>query len=76
MIFMAVREKDRLDLALVLEKVADVRHDHVHAEQFVVGEHHAGVDDDDGALTAERHHMHSKFAETAQRNNVERLIRH
>ena len=76
MVFVAVRQEDGFDFALVFEQVADVGDDDVDAEQFVVGEHHAGIDDDDGSAAAERHHVHAKFAESAQRNNFERLIRH
>ena len=76
MVFVAVGEEDGFDFALVFEKVADVGNDDVDAEQFVVRKHDAGIDDDDGAVAAERHHVHSKFAESAERNDIECLIRH
>ena len=39
----------------VLFEVREVRRDDVHAEQFGVGEHHAGVDHDDVVAVAEGH---------------------
>ena len=75
-IFVAVREEDGFDFAFVFEQEADVGNDDIDAEQFVVRKHDAGVDDDDGSAAAERHHVHSEFAETAQGNYFERLIRH
>ena len=54
----------------------DIRHDDIDTEQFVVRKHDAGIDDNDRTSGTECHHMHSKFAKTAQRHYVERLIRH
>ena len=50
-----VGEEDAANFVLVLEKKADVGNDDVNAEQLVIGKHHAGVDNDDGARAAERH---------------------
>ena len=73
-IFVAVRQEDGFDFALVLEQVSDVGDDDVDAKQFIVGKHDSGIDDDDGSVAAERHHVHAEFAETAERNDFKRLI--
>jgi hypothetical protein len=35
-----------------------------------VGEHHAGVDDDDVVTVADRHGVHAELAQTAERDNL------
>lgn len=55
----------------MLFEVTDVWNYQIDAEEFGVGEHHSGVDDDDVIAGAEDHHVHSKFAETAERKNCE-----
>jgi hypothetical protein len=41
----------------------------VDAEKFLVGKHDARVDNNDGAVTAERHHVHAELAESAEGND-------
>jgi hypothetical protein len=53
-------------LAILLE-IGDVGDDEVDAEEFGFGEHHAGVDDEDVVTETKDHHVHSEFAETAER---------
>ena len=66
MIFVAVGEDDRFDLVAILFEVGDVGDDEVDAEEFGLGEHHAGVNNDDGFADANRHHVHAEFAETTE----------
>ncbi len=70
MVFMAVREHDGAHVLPILQQIADVGDDDVHAQQLRFGEHESGVDDDDVIAPANRHAIHAKFAESAQRNNL------
>ncbi len=63
-IFVAVGEDDGFYERAVLLEVSDVGNDEVHAEELGFGEHHSSVDDDDVVTEPQRHHVHSKFAET------------
>ena len=76
MVLVAVRQDDRANLVAVLEKIGDVRDDDVDAQQFLLGEQDAAVDDDDGVVHGERHHVHPEFAESAQRDYFERRAVH
>ncbi len=73
-IFVAVREHDGFDQMAILFEIGDVGNDEVDAEEFGFGEHHAGVDDDDGVAEARSHHVHSEFAETTERNYCDGLL--
>jgi hypothetical protein len=55
----------------VLDQVGDVGDDNVHAEQFGLGKHEAGVDDDDVVAPANGHAVHAEFAEPAEGNNLQ-----
>ncbi len=67
-VFVAVRQDDRFDQMAILFEIGDVGNDEVDTEEFGFGEHHSGVDDDNGVADAKRHHIHAEFAETAERN--------
>ena len=73
-VFVAVRQDDRFDFGAVFEQERDVGDDDIDAEQFLVGKHDARIDDDDRAVAAERHHVHSEFAEAAERNNIQCFV--
>jgi hypothetical protein len=73
-IFVAVGEDDRFDEMAILFQVGDVGNDEVDAEEFGFGEHHSGVDDDDGIADANRHHVHAEFAETTERDYCDGLL--
>jgi hypothetical protein len=73
-IFVRVGQHDGADFIFVLLQVGDVRDDDVHAEQFLLREHQTGVDHDDVFAAAKRHHVHAKFAQSAQRNGPQRLL--
>ena len=74
-IFVAVRENNAADMLAILFEVGDVGDDEVDAKEFGVGKHHAGVDDEDIVAKTQDQHVHTKFAETTERNNGKRLIR-
>jgi hypothetical protein len=73
-IFVAVRENDRFDEMAILFEIGDVWNDEVDAEEFGFGEHHSGVDDNDGVADANRHHVHAEFAETTERDYCDGLL--
>ena len=50
----------------ILFEIGDVGDDEVDAEKLGFGEHHSGVDDDNGVADAKRHHVHAEFAETTE----------
>ena len=67
-IFVRMRENDGANHALVLFQIGGVGNDDVNAEEFLLGEHEARIDDDDVVAGAENEHVHSKFAEPAERD--------
>ena len=69
-IFVAVRQHERRDAPFLLQ-VGQIRNDQIDAEQFGIGKHDAGVDDDRRVAPGERQHVHAELAETAERNNFE-----
>jgi hypothetical protein len=71
-IFMRVREDDRAYHTFVLLQVCDVRDNDVYAEQFLLGEHEPGINDDNVVTEAQCKHVHSEFAQSAQRNGPQR----
>ena len=66
MVFVAVGEEQAADMLAILFQVGEVGGDDVDAQQFGVGEHHAGVDDDDVVAVAEGHGVHAELAEAAE----------
>jgi hypothetical protein len=58
-------EDDGADVLLVLDEVGDVGDDDVDAEELGLGEHEAGVDDDDVVFIAEGEAVHAELAESA-----------
>ena len=66
MIFVAVGQDNGTDVLAILLEVGDVGDDEVDAEELGFGEHHAGIDDEDIVTETKDHHVHSKFAETAE----------
>ena len=71
-ILVAVREHERRRLRRALLQVREVRDDQVDAQQFGVGEHHAGVDQDERVAPRHGHHVHAELAEPAERDDLER----
>ena len=73
MVFVSVREDDRPHLVPVFEKIRHIGNHDIDAQEFLFGEEYAAVDDDDGVLRAERHHVHSEFTESAERHDFKRV---
>ena len=69
-VFVPVGQHHGAHMLAILDQVAEVGNDDVHAEQFGFGEHQAGIDDDDVIAPANGHAIHAKFAESTQRNNL------
>jgi hypothetical protein len=69
-ILMGVGEEDAAHLVAVLKQVCDIGHDDVYAEQFRLGEHQAGVDNNNVIAPADRHAVHAELAESAKRNKL------
>jgi hypothetical protein len=64
-VFVSVGEDDAADLVAVLDEIADVGDDDVDAEQLFLGEHEAGVDDQDVIVVTESETVHTELAESA-----------
>jgi hypothetical protein len=71
-ILVAVRQDQRLHLAAARLEVGEVRDDEIHARQVGLGKHGAGVDDDGGISTRDRHHVEAELAKAAERHHVYR----
>ena len=70
-VFVTVRENDRLDLIAIVGEVRDVGNDDIDAKQLFFREHQAGVDDDNVILPTERHAVHPELAKASQRNHLQ-----
>src|SRR5581483_8543082 len=75
-IFVAVGEDNGANLVAVLDQVGDVGNNDVHAEQFGLREHQAGVNDDDVVTPAHGHAVHAELTQPAQRNDLQLTCRH
>ena len=75
-VLVAVRKNYRSEVLAVLLQIGEVRRDDVHAEQFVLGEHHTGVNQDDIVAISQRERVHPELAEAAERNNLKFVVRH
>ena len=64
-VFVAMGEDDGADVLLVLDEVGDIGDDDVDAEELGLGEHEAGIDDDDVVFLAEGEAVHTELAESA-----------
>src|SRR5690606_39225255 len=65
-----VRQHQRADRILL--ELPQVGYDQVHPEQFRLGEHDAGIDQDGGIAAGDHHHVHAELAEPAERDDLER----
>ena len=70
-VLVAVGEDDGADMLPVFNEVGDVGDDDVDAEQLRLGEHEAGVDDDNVVFPAEGEAVHAEFAEAAEGNDFQ-----
>ncbi len=70
MVFVAVGQHHGADVLAILDEVAEIGYDDVYAEQFGLGKHQSGVDDDDVVTPANGHAIHAEFAKPAEGNNL------
>src|SRR5918993_3266312 len=71
MIFVAVGQHQRLELALPAFQIGEVRYDQIDPGQIRLGKHRAGVDDDSRPLTRDRHHVEAELAKAAERHDID-----
>ncbi len=69
-VFVAVGENQAADVLAILLEVGEVGRDDVDAQQFGVGEHHAGVEDDDVVAVADGHAVHAELAQAPERDDL------
>ncbi len=65
MILVAVGQDDGADMLAVFDQVGDIGDDNIHPQQFGLGKHETGIDDDDVVCPAKRQAVHTEFAQTA-----------
>src|SRR6266545_1972642 len=68
-VFVTVRNEDAAKLADTLGDVSYVRNDEVHTQHLFVGEHDAGVNEDQVIGKLESHHILADLAQPAQGNH-------
>ena len=73
-VFVPVREDEATDKLFVFLEIGEIRGDDVDTEEFGVGEHHAGVNNDDVIPVAEGHGVHAELAEAAERDYLQFTI--
>jgi len=71
-VLVSVRQDERRHVPPLLE-VRQIGNDPIHAEQFRIREHHAGVDDNRRLVPAEREHVHTEFAKAAKGYSFEHV---
>ncbi len=69
-VFVAVGEDQAADVFAILLEVGEVGGDDVDAQEFGVGEHHAGVEHDDVVAIADGHAVHAELAEASERDDL------
>src|SRR5438477_168894 len=70
-VFVSVGKDDGADLIAIFQQVADVGDDNVNPEQLGFRKHEPGVNDDNIVAPTHRHAVHAKFAQSAERNDME-----
>ena len=70
-VLVAVRQHDGANMLAILEQIAEVGNDNVDAQQLGFRKHQSGVDDDNVVAPANGHAIHAKFAESAQRDDLQ-----
>ena len=69
-VLVAVGQDDRLDLVGALDQVGDVGDHQVDAQHLLLGEHQAGVDDQDPAVVLDRHHVDADLAQPTEGDDL------
>src|SRR6185369_9011830 len=70
-IFMAVREDDGGNVVLVLVEKTKIRNRHIDAVSRFLGKAHPGVENQHLVAVAQSHAIHSKLADTTERDDLE-----
>jgi hypothetical protein len=66
MVFMPVGDDDAAQLGFMFKQVADIGYEKVDAEHLILGEHHAGIDNDDVVAVLDGHHVLADLTESAE----------
>jgi hypothetical protein len=74
MVLVAVGKDKGADGVPVLLEETQVRCNNIDAKEFVLGKHHAAVNDDSVLAIAYRHDVHAEFAEAAEGNDLKFLV--
>ena len=69
-VFMAVSYDEGGHFVSFFEKIAEIGNDYVDTQHLFFGKHQAGVDNYDGILIFEDHHVEAYFAQTAEGNDL------
>ena len=75
-VLVAVGEDDAQHAVLVLHDVGEVGQHQIDAEHLVVGEHEAGVDDENGVAVLQDHHVLADGPQSPEGYDFERLFSH
>ena len=70
-IFVAVRQHQRLQLSLAVLEIGEVGDDQIDARQIRLRKHRAGVDDDSRLPTRDGHHVEAELAQAAERHDID-----
>src|SRR5687768_16199622 len=70
MVFVTMGQHDRGDMVAILLQKIEVRNTNVDAVRRFFGEAHAGVENEHFILITHSHAIHSKLADTAERNDL------
>ena len=69
-------EDDGANLVAILGEVADIGYNDVDTEEFLFGEHQAGIDDDDVVLPSQGEAVHAELAQPSQRDYPQFVLCH
>ena len=70
MIFVAMGQDDGADMLAVFDEVGDIGDNNIDAQQFGLGKHETGIDDDNVVCPAKCQAVHSEFAQSAQGDDL------
>ena len=66
MVFVTVRQHDRVEVVPAITEIGEVREDQVNAWLLGLGEQHAAVDDEQPAAVLEHRHVAADLADAAK----------
>jgi hypothetical protein len=76
MVLVAVGEHDRVHAIASFDQPAEVGKDQIHAVHRGLGEHEAGVDDDDASVLLDRGAVSADLAQTAEERDANGVLSH